>query len=237
MPNGVLGALQFILGGVLIRDTMPNFHIPIFSFGSVTTEILARLLLHQSIFRVPALGLFSAGGCCISSLFGAPISTPNKRSSSAPKIAVFGITVAFMLHIVIFGVYFLAQDHQPIISFMDHASLTFHEYATSAGSSLTLRVAVEEYHRRYGRPPPPGFDAWFRFAMERDTKVIDEYDQIVEDLRAFWGIEPKVLRERVSRVAGNKWNSVGQVSIRQNRAVITVAPQWLVLAFSCEIND
>jgi hypothetical protein len=228
IPNGILGSLQIILGVILIRDALPSFYIPVFSLGTVITEVIARILLHQSMFSSSSFGLLLAGGCCILSIFKAPTSTPSKRSSNAPKLVVFGIVMAFMLHLVIFGVYFLAQDHQPIISFMDRASLTFHDYATSAGSSLTLRAAVEEYHLRYGRPPPPGFDAWFKFATERDSKVIDEYDQIVEDLRPFWGIEPSVLRERVARVASNPWNNVGQISVRNHKAEITVAPQWLV---------
>jgi hypothetical protein len=223
--NGVLGGLQVILATYLIRDTLPSHHISIFALGSIITDLFARFLLRQSILSVTGIALAITGILCVASLFRMPISS--KRSSSAPKVVVFGVGVAFLLHILIFGLYFLAQDHQPIITLMDHASIKFHDYAYSA-SAVTLREAVEEYNRRYGRPPPPGFDIWYQFATDRGTKVIHEYDQIVDDLRPFWGIEPKILRERVARVGGNAQNNFAQVVIRGNKAEIAVAPQWLV---------
>ena len=58
--------------------------------------------------------------------------------------------------------------------------------------------------------------------------MINEYDQIINDLRPFWGVEPKVLRQRISEVAGNEWNNIGMVSIRNHKAAITTAPQWRV---------
>lgn len=117
---------------------------------------------------------------------------------------------------------------------MERAGDTHHEYA-SASNSLTLRGAVEEYHRRYGRPPPPGFDIWFRFAKDRNCKIINDYDQIIKDLEPFWAIEPKVLRERVNRVAAYEWNDIGLVSIRTHNTTVTVAPQWKVWSF--EVGD
>lgn len=47
------------------------------------------------------------------------------------------------------------------------------------GQSTTLREAVDEYRRRYGRAPPKGFDNWFKWAKENGVKLLDEYDQIV----------------------------------------------------------
>ena len=160
---------------------------------------------------------------------------PFKTNIRAPKIVIFGIGIAFVLHILIFGVYFLAQDHQPIVTLMDEAGLKFHDYAAAA-SSRTLRAAVNEYNNRYGRPPPPGFDIWFQFATDRGCKVIHDYDQIVEDLRPFWGIEPKVLRERIAHVAGNRWNDMAQISVRENKASIGAAPQWKVSSTNHQKN-
>jgi len=59
--------------------------------------------------------------------------------------------------------------------------------------------------------------------------VINEYDQIVGDLRPFWGIEPKVLRERVVRAAGNAGNDLAHLKIRNGKVEIASAPQWRVL--------
>lgn len=226
LPNGILSGLQFIFGCILIRATLPEHHLPVFALGSIITDLLARFSLRQSILSITSLGLVVAGACCMITLFR-PF-TPAKRTSTTPKVVIFGIGIAFLLHILIFGIYFLAQDHQPIITLMDQAAIKFHEY-TSAASSRTLRAAVNEYNHRYGRPPPPGFDIWFQFSTDRGVKIIHEYDQIVEDLRPFWGIEPKVLRERVAHVAGHPWNNFAEISIRSNKATIGVAPQWRVL--------
>jgi hypothetical protein len=227
LGNGIFSGLQFIFGGILIRDTLPEHHLPIFALGSIITDLLARYSLRQSLFSVTSLGLLVAGACCASSLFQR--FTPSKRVSTTPKSVVLGVGVALFLHIIIFGIYFVAQDHQPIITLMDQAALKFHDY-TAAANSRTLRAAVDEYNRRYGRPPPPGFDIWFQFATDRRIKVINEYDQIVEDLRPFWGIEPKILRERIAHVAGNPLNNFAQISIRGNEATIGVSPQWRVFS-------
>jgi hypothetical protein len=225
LGNGIFGALQFIFGGILIRDTLPEHHLPVFALGSIITDIIARLSLRQSILNATSLGLLVAGICCATSLFRRFV--PAKRASPPPKIVIFGIGAAFLLHLVIFGIYFLALDHQPIVTLIDQAAFKFHDYVAASGSH-TLRAAVTEYNRRYGRPPPPGFDIWFQFATDRGSKVIHDYDQIVEDLRPFWGIEPKILRERVAHAAGNPWNNFAMISIRRNKAEIVVAPQWRV---------
>lgn len=40
--------------------------------------------------------------------------------------------------------------------------------------SRTLEEAVEEYERRYKRPPPLGFDAWWEFAADNSVVLVDE---------------------------------------------------------------
>lgn len=82
--------------------------------------------------------------------------------------------------------------------------------AKLARQSKTLKQAVTEYKRRYGRPPPKDFDRWFAFATDArcvdglsglsispslttgpcllllvlafSFKLIDEFDPIDEDL-------------------------------------------------------
>jgi hypothetical protein len=60
--------------------------------------------------------------------------------------------------------------------------------------SKTLPEAVREYQRRYGRPPPAGFDRWWAYVAEHDVQLPDEYDSINEDLEPYWGHEPAFLR-------------------------------------------
>lgn len=59
-----------------------------------------------------------------------------------------------------------------------------------AGSSLkaqssTPEQAIAEYKRRYRRDPPQGFYKWVQFALEHDSKVIDDFDQIDRDLEYY----------------------------------------------------
>lgn len=60
--------------------------------------------------------------------------------------------------------------------------------------SKTLDEAVAEYRRRYGIPPPPNFDKWYKFARAKGVAMIDEYDSIHETLTPFWGLKPRTIR-------------------------------------------
>jgi hypothetical protein len=40
--------------------------------------------------------------------------------------------------------------------------------------SKTLSQAVAEYKRRYGRPPPKGFERWWSFARQNNIKIVDD---------------------------------------------------------------
>lgn len=65
-----------------------------------------------------------------------------------------------------------------------------------SGQSRSLAKAVAEYRRRYGRPPPKGFDKWYAFAKANGAVVIDEYDQLMDDLRPFWLLSGAEIRRR-----------------------------------------
>lgn len=62
-------------------------------------------------------------------------------------------------------------------------------------------------------PPPPHFKEWYRFALEHDTRLIDEYDVIYDTLLPFWSLEPKVIRERTREALGYE-NALMGASIR-----------------------
>ncbi|CAE6440521.1 unnamed protein product [Rhizoctonia solani] len=61
--------------------------------------------------------------------------------------------------------------------------------------SRHLADAVDEYERRYNRPPPPNFDKWWDYAMAHNVQLLDEYDTIFHDLELLWGIDPVVLQK------------------------------------------
>lgn len=86
--------------------------------------------------------------------------------------------------------------------------------------SERLPIAVKEYLERHdGRKPPTNFDAWWQFAMDRDSQVIDHFPQIDADIKPFWAIKPKKIQEEVARLGSHR--GIVMVSIKQG----VVAPQ------------
>ncbi|KAJ5461014.1 uncharacterized protein N7458_002566 [Penicillium daleae] len=69
--------------------------------------------------------------------------------------------------------------------------------------SQSLDKAVAEYRRRYQMPPPPYFDKWYQFATERNTMLIDEFDNIYHAILPFWGLAPSKIRARVREDLGH----------------------------------
>jgi hypothetical protein len=52
--------------------------------------------------------------------------------------------------------------------------------------SKNYRSAVSQYRDRYGRDPPPGFKAWFDYAVAHESPIIDEFDTIYQAVSPFW---------------------------------------------------
>ncbi|KAL7419480.1 hypothetical protein Q5752_006318 [Cryptotrichosporon argae] len=91
----------------------------------------------------------------------------------------------------------------PIYDLLDRASQAW--AAKMGKASTTLRQAVDEYRKRYGRAPPKGFDRWWAWARAHDVQLPDEYDQIISDLEPFWAFTPgelRALREEASDMSG-----------------------------------
>lgn len=79
--------------------------------------------------------------------------------------------------------------------------------------SKSLDEAVKEYRRRYGMPPPPHFDKWYKFAVNNNVQLIDEFDMINDMMMPFWGLQPKTIRARVTEALGYDNGLIG-VAIR-----------------------
>lgn len=85
--------------------------------------------------------------------------------------------------------------------------------------SQSLTVAIKEYKERHGREPPPNFDIWYDFATARHSEVIDSFQQIDEDLRPFWNINPSEIQDAIAGLGSSR----GIVIISIKKGV--VAPQ------------
>ncbi|TFK32162.1 capsular associated protein [Crucibulum laeve] len=107
----------------------------------------------------------------------------------------------------------VVKEH-PIEKLMEDAE---EKYRAKVGSqSKTLRAAVDEYKRRHKRPPPKGFDLWWKFAQQYNVKMVDEYDGLIEDLAPFWEISGEELRRRSIQVG--ELPSIDLVRLRDGKS-------------------
>jgi hypothetical protein len=83
--------------------------------------------------------------------------------------------------------------------------------------SGALEEAEVDYHRRYGRAPPPGFREWFRYAIAHGSVLIDDFDQINDNLSPFREIRPLQLRESIEYVASTYPDNLERREIRNGR--------------------
>ncbi|KAF3915709.1 hypothetical protein ABW21_db0204244 [Orbilia brochopaga] len=109
-----------------------------------------------------------------------------------------------------------APHVHPIKHLMDKGTRQFEEMKQR--QSTSLRDAVRNYWKRYKMPPPPNFDKWYEFAVSRNSALIDEYDTIYHQIRPFWGMPPKMIRERAREALGFK-QALMRLSIRKGEVI------------------
>ncbi|CDZ96493.1 Endoplasmic reticulum protein EP58, contains filamin rod domain and KDEL motif [Phaffia rhodozyma] len=86
----------------------------------------------------------------------------------------------------------------PIPILMEKAEIKYNKMIAS--QSKTLAEAVKTYKQRYHRDPPLGFDDWYEFATANGATIIDEYDQMIADLRPYWLLTGEEIRRRSQQV-------------------------------------
>jgi len=84
-------------------------------------------------------------------------------------------------------VFFLIRDNElgrhEIYATMFDARVKGDRWLRKASESASLQRAVVEYRlRHHGRNPPPKFDVWYNYALEKGSPIIDDYDSIDRDL-------------------------------------------------------
>ena len=108
----------------------------------------------------------------------------------------------------------------PIFTLMNRGDHHAMSWARQALVSHTVDEAAILYRRRYGRDPPPRFDAWYEFAIAKGSVVIDDYDNINSDLLPFWARAPREIRQRTWEAIANPWNDVMGIMIRDGNITI-----------------
>ncbi|PLB47083.1 hypothetical protein P170DRAFT_438804 [Aspergillus steynii IBT 23096] len=76
-----------------------------------------------------------------------------------------------------------SHDH-PIEALIHESRLKFEGLIKS--QSANYSAACDEYVRRYGVPPPPGFEAWFEYAKRHHSPIIDDFDTLYSGISPFW---------------------------------------------------
>ncbi|OCT45408.1 putative capsular associated protein [Cladophialophora carrionii] len=115
-------------------------------------------------------------------------------------------------------------DLHPIAQLMQQADAQWRTYETAV--STTFRQTVEKYRSKYGRHPPPGFAEWYKFARKRNVFNIDDFEQIMDDLRPFWAVNASEIRIRAAHMWENFDFGVSVVHIRDHKVVKVENPSW-----------
>lgn len=162
-----------------------------------------------------------------------------KRLSGQTILKTIGISVCSLLFLyLVFGVNWsgkrsgtspptysppptnlLPLEHKhPIIDLVTAARLNFSSLLERQPKSLD--EIVKRYKERHSIDPPPYFDKWYEFVQKNQVQLPDEYDDIFEGLRPFWGISPALIRRKVATaIATNDY--ITGVSLRRGRISIT----------------
>ena len=115
-------------------------------------------------------------------------------------------------------------DAHPISLLMREADEAWRKYEDSRSTSF--RQTVRTYKRKYGRHPPPGFKDWYKYARRRNVHNIDDFDQINDDMRPFWAIEPKILRSLAANMWRDEKGGASGIHIRNHKVVKETNGAW-----------
>lgn len=94
--------------------------------------------------------------------------------------------------------YFWNQTANHPIDQLINDAHTFHENLLKQ-RSFDLPTAAARYRERRGRHPPPGFDAWFKYAIDHDAIIVESFfDRINADIAPYWGLDAQTTAERAA---------------------------------------
>ena len=97
------------------------------------------------------------------------------------------------------------QGH-PVESLISRNKNTFAELLRNQSS--TYSRAIEYYKARYRIDPPPGFKAWYEFAVSAQSPIIDEYDMIHDALKPFLKLSGKEVRHMMQQALNEPYHEL-----------------------------
>ncbi|KAH8906241.1 hypothetical protein BR93DRAFT_897722 [Coniochaeta sp. PMI_546] len=117
------------------------------------------------------------------------------------------VLILLALFFVTSAIYILAKggtllDDHPVDKLIYNNRIEADRWLVHASVSKSVKIAVQEYQERnHHRDPPPKFDIWYKFATDRNSPIIDHFEQIGHDILPFWGLSPEKIREGVALAA------------------------------------
>jgi hypothetical protein len=139
----------------------------------------------------------------------------------APAWLYLAMLCLFLLQACLWAVHSSKVGHHPIDRLMWEADTHHEAYVAQASASTDLKNAVRNYRKRYSRHPPPGFDHWYKYATDRGSLIIDDFDSVDRDLLPYYALTPEDIRERTWLMIANPWNDASGISIRNGKAAIS----------------
>ncbi|TVY83473.1 Beta-1,2-xylosyltransferase [Lachnellula suecica] len=118
------------------------------------------------------------------------------------------------------------DDQHPIVDLMKKGDEAWNQYEESR--SMTFKETVHKYRIQYGRHPPPGFREWYKFARDRNVHNVDDFTQIMDDIRPFWGIEPAEIRSLAAHMHEKGEDGVSGLHIRDGKMWKLSNPSWRI---------
>ncbi|KAF3217952.1 hypothetical protein TWF192_005425 [Orbilia oligospora] len=120
-------------------------------------------------------------------------------------------------------------DQHPIVALTRDQLKKFDRYKRAQPKSFAQ--VVEKYRLKYGRHPPPNFDEWYKFAKKRKCVNFDDFDQIMDDLRPFWGMKPADIRAMIKAMDTDQ-SRVSILKVRGQKVAQTSRPDaWRASVF------
>ncbi|KAL7920147.1 glycosyltransferase family 90 protein [Trichoderma austrokoningii] len=91
---------------------------------------------------------------------------------------------------------FDGSHSHPVEAIMNSAKEGFENMRRMQSQSYI--AAHDEYVRRYGVEPPPGFQAWYEFAVSHNSPVIDEFDTMTKNILPFLQLSGKEIMDTMN---------------------------------------
>ncbi|KAI1115737.1 hypothetical protein F5Y14DRAFT_410078 [Nemania sp. NC0429] len=197
LSTGIAVATLIISASLMFCDSSPLESITIATFASGASASVGNVLLVGTYQQTSAAQpLLLLGSVSLGFIIFAY--TNNMRTIIVIRRAFL---LLLLLGVLVFSTVYIGLTQKlfsrhPVDDLVYQNRIEEDRWLLHATVSTTLNLAVKEYaERHHGRKPPQNFDKWFEFARQRESVVIDGFEQMERDILPFWALEPRKIRD------------------------------------------